>query len=423
VTNRWIRFLLAVLAIVAAAGAAYRILQDEQRLTSDIVASRRAATAAEAAMVSIDDLKATLFAYVAPGQTLDFWASRSAALLDKLRAALLELDAAASAGGLSLGDSLDVSDRLAAAEHRAQTYVRSEQPLLAGEIIFRESRDLIDGLRINIVRARDQLAAAANERQAEIRREQMYLVGGATGILAIVMLLLVPTGSQPAATPQAVPAGLSIDTRPEPPRPPLKIAATPAARAVPANEKPSPAEKPVRSERPPSGIRKQPDFAAVASLCGDLATVTDSAQMEHVLDRARKLLNARGLIVWTSTAERGELQPVVASGYDARVMARLGPIRKDADNLTAAAFRENGVRSSAAAGSTPAALAVPLPAPEGPAGVFSAELAGASTADEGTLAAARLVAAQLGTLLGSALPKAPDAEADASASTAARSSS
>ncbi len=421
-TNRWIRFLLAVLAIVAAAGAAYRILQDEQRLASDIVASRRASAAAEAAMTSIDDFKATLFAYVAPGQSVDFWTSRSAALLDKTRAALLELDAAASAAGLSLGDSLDVSDRLAAAEHRAQNYVRSQQALLAGEIIFRETRDLIDGLRINVVRVRDQLNSSASERQGEIRRGQMYLVGGATGILAIVMLLLVPTGSQ-ASRESPAPVGRMIDPRPEPPRPPLQIAAAAPQRVAAANEKAASDERPARGERPASGIRKQPDFAAVASLCGDLATVTDSAQMEHVLDRARKLLNARGLIVWASTAERDELQPVVASGYDARVITRLGPIRKDAENLTAAAFRENAVRSSAAAGSTAAALAVPLPAPEGPAGVFSAELATAATADEGTLAAARLVAAQLGTLLGSALPKSPDAEADASASPAARSSS
>ena len=52
-------------------------------------------------MTTTAELKATLHAYVAPGQSHDFWTSRATALLDKLRASLIQLDAAATSNGVS----------------------------------------------------------------------------------------------------------------------------------------------------------------------------------------------------------------------------------------------------------------------------------------------------------------------------------
>jgi hypothetical protein len=90
-------------------------------------------------------------------------------------------------------------------------------------------------------------------------------------------------------------------------------------------------------------------------------------------------------------------------------VARLGSISRDANNLTADAFRTNSVRSSEAAGTTAAALAVPLPSPGGPAGVFAAELTPGSGIDQDKLNTARVIAAQLGAVLGSAATaKLPD---------------
>jgi hypothetical protein len=144
--------------------------------------------------------------------------------------------------------------------------------------------------------------------------------------------------------------------------------------------------------------------------------------MEHMLDRARKLLDARGVIVWAGTPDRRALQPVVASGYDARVLARLGSIDCDAANLTADAFRDNAVHSNPPAGDTAAAIAVPLPSPEGASGVLSAELNPGVVLSAESLVAARLIAAQLGALLGESGPKSQDAAGDVPAAGAARSS-
>jgi hypothetical protein len=157
----------------------------------------------------------------------------------------------------------------------------------------------------------------------------------------------------------------------------------------------------------------------LASICADIAAVGESTQLEPILQRIMELLKARGVIVWLRSPDRVELHAAAAVGYDDRIVARLGPIHRETGNLTAHAFRDNMSRTSAAAGTTAAALAVPLPSPDGPAGVFSAELTAGTGVDEGKLAAARVIAAQLGALLGSI----PDASAAAPAAPAARSSS
>jgi hypothetical protein len=387
VSNRWIRFLLAVLAILVASAAAYRVVQDEQQLAASITSTRNAQFTTETALTTVEDLKASLHAYVAPGQGLPFWSARATLLLDKLRGSLLEVDSVVTAAGGSIGESLDVVDRLAAAEQRARDHMRSEQPLLAGEVIFNEARDLLDGLRLQIARGRDYLATSSNARQAELKRDQVTLVAGAVGVLAFVMLLLVPVGRQ----------------------------STVVSRQAEVAEPASPARvlTPARPLVAPSNV------AELASLCADIAAVTETNQIEPILDRARELLNARGLIVWLSSPDRMDLHLAASSGYDARVVARLGPIHRETGNLTANAFRENTPRTSAAAGTTAAALAVPLPSPEGPAGVFSVELTAGTDLDDHKLATARVIAAQLGALLGSI----PGGQAAASGAPAARSSS
>jgi len=378
VTNRWIRFLLAVLAIVAASAAAYRVVQDERQLAVGVTSTRSAEFTAQTALTTVEDLKASLHAYVAPGQGLAFWAARGGLLLDKLRSSLLELDTAVTAAGGSMAESLDSVDRLAAAEQRARDHVRSAQALLAGDVIFNDARDLLDGLRIQIARVRDQISSASSTRQTALRREQMLLTGGAVGVLALVMLLLVPV-SAPAA----------------PEHPPALAPAPNASFGVASRTAPA--------------APGAPGVAALAELCGDIAAVSESSQLEPLLDRARQLLSARGVIVWLRSPDGLELHSVAASGYDARVLARLGPIHRETGNLTADAFRENTPKTSAAAGTTPAALAIPLPSPEGAAGVFAAELAAGVDIDDVRLPAARVIAAQLGLLLGSVPAEQPTA--------------
>jgi hypothetical protein len=389
VSNRWVRFLLAVVALAAAAAAAYRVIEDEQRLARDGATTRAAEQASETALITLVDLKATLHAYVAPGQGFAFWATRAVMQIDKLRGAILELDPAATASGAPLAQALDTCDRLAAAEQRARDHVRAGQALLAGDVIFTEVRDLLDGLRIQLAHARDQIAIATGDRVTQARREQTWVLAGGAGALALVMLLLgpVPARAAPATAAGEVAAPDRRDS--------LSLAQGRADAALALDT----VVPPLTAGGSPAST---PDLAAAAAICADLARVADSTEISGLLARAATVLHASGIIVWVSGQDGLELFPVASTGYDERVFARIGSIGRDASNLTAASFRDALTRVSSATATSGSALAIPLAGPQGPVGVLSAECpAGAPTLDPSRVAVAEIFAAQLATLIGS----------------------
>jgi len=160
--------------------------------------------------------------------------------------------------------------------------------------------------------------------------------------------------------------------------------------------------------------RKAPDLRAAADLCTDFARVADSRQLPVLLERAAGLLDATGIIVWLADPSQQELRPVLAHGFSPHSLQRLPAIPVDADNATAAAFRHAQVEVVRASGLSPGAVVVPLLAPEGCFGVVAAEVRHGREASESERALARLVAAQLATLLavasaeaGAPAPQAP----------------
>jgi hypothetical protein len=128
--------------------------------------------------------------------------------------------------------------------------------------------------------------------------------------------------------------------------------------------------------------------------------VSDSQEVSALLARAATLLNAAGIVLWMKSDGGHELAPAAATGYDDRLVARLGRLSRDADNVTAAAFREASARISVARGGAAAALAVPLLSPTGPVGVLSAEIRDVPEVDTQRQALAAILAAQLSMLLG-----------------------
>ena len=184
--------MIALLAIAAAVAAGFRISRLEQQLVNDVTRSRAGDVAAQTAIESLGDLKAALHAYVAPGQNHTFWTARAGVFEDKVRNALLELDGAASAAGAPVTDTLATLDKLGTSEQRARNYLVTGQSLMAGDVIFTEGRDLMDGMRMQIAHARGEVGKAAETRQAELRREQLLLALAGVGILALAVLVLVP---------------------------------------------------------------------------------------------------------------------------------------------------------------------------------------------------------------------------------------
>jgi hypothetical protein len=408
-SRRSLRVLLVLLALTVVSAAVYRGFNNE--LTrQDVRATARASDhAAEQALAQLGELRAAMHAYVAIGQSEDFWTSRAATLLDSLRARILQLDTAHS--GTPTSELLDNVDRLAALDRRAKDYLAEGQPLLASDLIFTDARNLVEAINSQVSTVRSSAGLSAGAREGALIQDQYQLAAGALGAWIFVALLLLPRTSPPTPDEGGV---LHVVPRPvlstASSEPDLKLNDSPEpARPTPASPPPVSTERaaplPVGAE-----VRVgQPSLPALAAVCSDLARVTDAAGLDPLLDRAASALEASGLIVWMAASD-GTLQPAAAHGYDARLLSRLGPVSQDAGNLTASVFRDGTPRGAPASETAPAAVVVPLVGASGAIGVLAAELRPAIDMAAATSGAV-IVAAQLAALL--ATPAQADAEPSA----------
>ena len=147
-----------------------------------------------------------------------------------------------------------------------------------------------------------------------------------------------------------------------------------------------------------------PEFLAVAHLCTDLGRVQTAEELQPLLEEAARVIGAIGLIVWISDPTGEELAPALVHGYSDKVLAQLPTVRRDADNVTAAAFRSG--RTCAINGSphSSGALVVPLIESYGCTGVLAIELQDGREQTTFVEAAATIVAAALTQLIGRAQP-------------------
>jgi hypothetical protein len=142
------------------------------------------------------------------------------------------------------------------------------------------------------------------------------------------------------------------------------------------------------------------DFSGLASLCTDLARVVDTQELPGLLERASSLLDARGIILWIADPDARELNPIMAQGYPAHLLNRLGALPRDAENATAAAFRTSLLQTVKGGGESNGAIAAPLVTASGCVGVMAAEVTNEAEQRDVKLAAAAIMAAQLATLVG-----------------------
>jgi len=397
--SRSVRIACLVVGVLVTAGLAFRAFQDESSLTKIRQDASNVDRAVDETAELLLDLRASLHAYVAPGQGLPFWGKRAQETIETLKQKLQTLDEMVAPSGRSMQESLDGVDQLVAAEARARTYVSRDEMGLAGDVIFTEIRDILASASNQVQSLRTNLRGDSDRRAASIRSEQLILAGTAIAVWIAIALLLFPSETKPEAKdPGQWRSELKETLKKPAPAPPVvtPVAAVPAGPAGPVIEL--------------SAIK------TTSEICADLSALADTGALQGVLERVSTLLNATGLIVWVASNDATTLSPVATHGFDPKLVARIGKIPKDSANLTAAAFRENAPRMSAATGTTPAALAVPMVGPTGPAGVLSIELKSGQAVEEAKVALAAIVAAQLSTL---AMPIAPTAPAVSEAQRAA----
>jgi transcriptional regulator with XRE-family HTH domain len=118
----------------------------------------------------------------------------------------------------------------------------------------------------------------------------------------------------------------------------------------------------------------EPDLLAVARVCTELGRVEDALELQRLLQEVAGILEAPGLVVWVWDQAADALRPALVHGYSDQVVAQLPTVGRDADNATAAAFRDGEARGIKGSGHASGALVVPLLTPDGCAGVLAIEL-------------------------------------------------
>jgi transcriptional regulator with XRE-family HTH domain len=128
------------------------------------------------------------------------------------------------------------------------------------------------------------------------------------------------------------------------------------------------------ASRPPATVPTDPDLLATANLCTQLGRLDKTSDVAPLLHEVVRILDAVGLVVWIWHPDAAELRPALAQGYSERVLSQIPPVRPDADNATAAAFRSAQACAVDGSGLTSGALVVPLITAAGCLGALAMEL-------------------------------------------------
>ena len=138
----------------------------------------------------------------------------------------------------------------------------------------------------------------------------------------------------------------------------------------------------------------------MAALCVDLARIQDTRALPGLLARAADILQASGIVLWIADPDGRELSPIVVHGYSPQLPRGSGRSLRDAENVTASAYRTGLLQTMKGDAISNGAVAAPLVTAGGCVGVMAAELKNGGEQQDALLAAAAIVASQLATLVG-----------------------
>jgi hypothetical protein len=384
-----VRLTLLGVFVASTGAAAYLFWTGEARARSEATAVRAFDEAALGAERDVLELRAAQQAYVAAGQGEPFWMSKVAGSIAALRDRLTALRAQATslAARSAVDNASSALQDFEQMDGRARGYVQGGQKLLASDLIFADSLEITGAMAASLEQARSAEMQARDASTTSIRREQILAGGVAAGVALLVVVLLVPGVQAPEAATVSAP-----DPLPKP-----------VSRLPQANDSTNDigfALDESWSRSPPASLTPPLDLGRVASLCSDLARVADTTALPGILERTAAVLDAPGIVLWIADPDGRELSPIVTHGYSVQLVSRLGTILRDAENVTAAAFRTSMLQTVYADAGSNGAIAAPLVTPAGCVGVMAAEVRREGERDSGKLAAATIVAAQLATLVG-----------------------
>ena len=373
-----VRLMLLTIALAAAAAAAWIVLTADRQLTTARSEAHAFQTHGDQAIAALGDLRAAEQSYVAAGQGDVFWSGRVAALVAQLNDGISALRASTTSAGAvtALDDASTDLQNFVQVDRRALELARAKQLVAASDLIYSDGFDQTKKTGEAIHLAVDAALAAQDTAGRTLRQRMAAAAGGGAGLVILIAIVLTPSprrlvettavsdSTSEAATPTAA---LDLQLAPQPPVP-----------------------EPLPSV----------DLAAMATLCVDLARVAQTSALPALLSRASDLVDASGLVVWVADPDGRELFPTMVHGYPPQIANRLGTLPRDAENVTAAAFRTGLLQIVKATASSQGAIAAPLVGPTRTLGVMAAEMRHDGEQQEARRAAVAILAAQVATLVG-----------------------
>jgi hypothetical protein len=371
--------LLVVLTVVIAAGTLAQDLRFDSALSREHTLIQTLDREAGWFPATVANLRAAQAGYIATGQDADYWIGQVNAISGELEAAIRRRRAAAPEATRRQYDSAATAlAAFVAVDGRARSFVRAEQRLLASDLIFVESVQAFTQMTDALEAARTSEAAASEARVNRLRMLRVGLNGVATAFVVAVALFFWRGMMSQTGLPEPL---QSIGVTPP----------SPAARMIPPPPPPVPA--------PTVAPAAELSLAEAAALCGDLAKVVDTRDVPPLFDRAAAVLSAKGAVLWVADSGGSMLRPSLTHGYSDRVVARLGMLTADADNLTSLAYRSMRPQSvNGGSPESPGAIAVPLLSSTGCVGVLAAETRQQQPGHD-VLPVAQMIAAQFATLV------------------------
>lgn len=358
--TRAVRLILFALLVGVGLGAAY-VTWDTQRRVDEVLATERDLDARIDQLAGhVAALGAAQQAAVIPGQSRSEWLSRESELFQQIHqeVAALPPRATSTQAAPAFASFSNALNAMVTMDARVRVHLQMGQELMATDLVFSEGRESIGAMAAVLRDLEIAERAAAVERQRATHARAAAILGGAALVWLLGLLALVH-----------VPSRL--------------------------------AEEPVATRQSTTAFEPTAPFAAptlvnakdAAEICTALSRLTSASALPDLLARAAHVLDASGIIVWLGAGE--ELFAVTAHGYDSRVLARLGPIARTADNATAAAWRSGAMQIVAGDVMGNGAIVAPLFGSAGCIGVLAAELRHGRESDEATQAVTAMIAAQL----------------------------
>jgi len=362
---------LLLLALVAAAGTGIQTFRFDQQVAADRILEDSITQQLNVTDLALGQLRHTQSAYVAAGQDSTFWMNQFDSVTAQVEGSLRDRQQTTrSAGALAHYDAaIEQLANLRTSDARARNYVNSQQLILASDVIFVESLEIIGRISGNVAAARDTEVYAARQALATTTQYRQGLLAG--GLLFTFLVALIAY---------------------------RQIGKAPLEESTPAVAiEPVPQPMPVVAPAPV--VFHAPFMADAADVCVDLARLLDGRDLPALLTRASAAIGADGLVLWVLDESGQTLRASLGHGYSDRMLKRLGHLPVSADNVTSLACRtlQPQIVPSTSAG-IPGALAVPLISATGCVGVLSAEVSDTMT-ESHHLPVARLIAAQLSAVI------------------------